>query len=274
MASTRHSFFTDHINLIVFAHTSATLQQVSIHTTGSRNEQRQFNRNVTRQLAQSEAAYAILLDKIEESSATQRELNRMLGEFRVGRVNSAIDQTAATSTGTTLTTYDDIEASPRMRSKMELQMQTVRPLRTCAPACPCDCHKVRRFRMPSKMSLLFGHGSIGLKGLPFWRPDCNHRHCRQGTGLSIVVNYFLPMWLSQAMLSAWFSSAPLCPPEFLIRMYEVREFYGHPLFEAMKPKDQGKALENLRTTLAKGSISPYIINEGGLSLLHVCQTIS
>ncbi len=201
-----------HIDLTLSSHDSATLQRVSIGTEESWAVQRRHNHTLTGRLARSEAAFAFLCNKIEESSATQRELTRVLGEFRVTRLKPAIDQEAVASAETTMTASEDPEMRPEMRSRSKLRMQAFLPLRKCFQDCPCVCHKFQRVKLPSRTSALFGSGSFGFRGLPLWRAGCNHRPCKQGIGPLIVINYFLPTWISRTMLYAWFSSAPLCPP--------------------------------------------------------------
>ena len=213
----------------------------------------------------SEAAFAFLCNKIEESSATQRELARVLGEFRMIELKPAIDQEVVASAETTMTLSEDPEMRPRMRARSELQMQTFLSLKKCLQGCPCVCHKLRRVELPSRTSALFGSGSFGFRGLPFWRTDCNYRRCKQGFGPLIVINYFLPTWISRTMLYAWFSSGPLCPQEFLIRTYQVLP-YKNFLINAVRKGD----LETLQETFATGKISPYVLCESdGHSLLHV-----
>ena len=192
----------------------------------------------------------------------------MLGEFRVTRLRPAIDEEAADSAETTMTLPEDPEMRPRMRARSELQMQTILRLRKCFQGCPCVCHKFRRVKLPSTTSALFGSGSVGFRGLPFWRTDCNYRPCKRGVGPSIVINYFLPTWLSRTMLYAWFTSAPLCPPELLIRTYQVVS-YDNVLVIAVFRND----LETLQNALGTGKFSPYVLcAHGGLSLLHVGQS--
>lgn len=83
-----------------------------------------------------------------------------------------------------------------------------------------------------------------------------------------MINYFLPTWLSRTMLYAWFTSAPLCPPELLIRTYQVVS-YDNVLVIAVLRND----LETLQNALATGKFSPYVLYaHGGLSLLHVGQS--
>ena len=67
------------------------------------------------------------------------------------------------------------------------------------------------------------------------------------------------------MLYAWFSSGPLCPPEFLIRTYQVLP-YNNFLINAVRKGD----LETLQEIFATGKFSPYVLCEShGHSLLHV-----
>ena len=157
---------------------------------------------------------------------------------------------------------------PRMRARSEIQLQTFLPLRKCLQGCPCVCHKFRRVELPSRTSAMFGSGSLGFRGPPFWRAECNHRPCKQGVGPLIVINYFLPTWISRTMLYAWFSSCPLRPPEFLLRTYQVLP-YKNFLINAVRKGD----LETLQETLATGKFSPYVLCESdGNSLLHVSQS--
>ena len=88
-----------------------------------------------------------------------------------------------------------------------------------------------------------------------------------------MINYFLPPWLSRTMLYAWFTSAPLCPPEFLIRMYQVVD-YDNFLVHAAIEAD----LKTLQKAFATGEFSPYVLiksrgvlraSEAWNSLLHV-----
>ena len=196
----------------------------------------------------------------------------MLGEFRVTRLKPAIDQEAVASTETTMTPPEDPEMRPRMRAKSELRMQTFVPLRKCLQGCPCVCHKIRRVELPSRTSALLGSGSFGFRGLPFWRTDCNYRPCKQGIGPLIIINYFLPTWLSRTMLYALFTSAPLCAPEFLIRMYQVLADGDCFLTYAAESGE----LKALQEGFATGKFSPYVrcgsrqlyATEGD-SLLHV-----
>ena len=252
------------------SHDSATLQRISIHTEESWAVQQGLRHSLTERLALSDAAFAFLCNRIEESSATQQELTRVLGEFRVTRLKPAIDQEAVGLAKRTMTLPERPETRPRMRARSELQMQTFFPLRKCFQGCPCACHKFRRVDLPSRTSAIFGNGSFGFRGLPFWRTDCNYRACKQGLGPSIVINYFLPTWIARTMLYAWFSSAPLSPPEFLIRTYQVLP-YKNFLINAVRKGD----LETLQETLATGKFSPYVLCESeGHSLLHVglsCQ---
>ena len=167
-----------------------------------------------------------------------------------------------------MTEPEDPEMRPRMRSRSELRMQTYLPLRRCFQGCPCICHKFQRVKLPSRTSALFGSGSFGFRGLPFWRAYCNHRPCKQGIGPLIVINYFLPTWISRTMLYAWFSSVPLSPPEFLIRTYRVVP-YNNFLFKAVAQGD----LKTLQKASAAGKFSPYVLCEpDGDSLLHVGQS--
>ena len=215
-------------------------------------------------MALSEAAFAFLCNKIEESSATQRELTRVLGEFRVTQLKPAIDQEAIALAERTMKLPEDPEMRPRMRSRSELRMQTLLPLRKCLQGCPCVCRKFRRIELPSRTSALFGSGSLGFRGLRFWRTDCNHRPCKQGLGPLIVINYFLPTWIARTMLYAWFSSTPLSPPELLIRIYQVLP-YRNLLSSAVRKGD----LETLQENLT-GKFSPYVLcGSEGHSLLHV-----
>ena len=168
-----------------------------------------------------------------------------------------------------MTLPENPQMRPRIKSRSELQMQTLLPLRKCLQRCPCICHKFRRVKLPSTASALFGSGSFGFRGLPFWRTDCNYRPCKQGIGPLIVINYFLPTWLSRTMLYAWFSSAPFCPPEFLIRTYQVVPSDNF-LFDAVVEGD----LQTLQNAFATGKFSPYVLSEvEGNSLLHVGQSL-
>ena len=190
----------------------------------------------------------------------------MLGEFRVTRLKPAIDQEPVASAETTRTPSENPQMRPRMESRSELQMQTLLPLRKCPPKCPCLCHEFRRVQLPPRVSALCGSGSFGFRGLPLWRTDCNYRSCKQDTGPLIVINYFLPTWLSRTMLYAWFSSAPLCPPELLIRTYQVVP--DNDLYHAVAIGD----LEALQKAFATGKSSPYVLfGSEGCSLLHVGQ---
>ena len=94
------------------------------------------------------------------------------------------------------------------------------------------------------------------------------RSCKQGAGLAITITHFLPTWLSQRMISAWFTSTPLCGPELLLKIYRVVDFRKDP---SVKAVTCGR-LEDLQTLLATGTISPYIISQYDHSLLHVCQS--
>ena len=257
-----------HIDLTLSSDDSATVQRVSIHSEESWAIQQRYNHSLAERLARSEAAFGFLCNKIEESSATQRELTRVLGEFRVTRLKPAIDQEGIASAETTMTVAENRQMRPRMRSRSELRMQTLLPLRKCVQGCPCFCHKIRRVRLPSKASALFGSGFFGFRGLPFWGTDCNYWPCKQGLGPLIVINYFLPTWLCRTMLYAWFSSAPLCPPEVLIRTYKVV-----PSHNLLIDAAAGGNLALLQTVLATGKISPFVLSEGeGHSLLHVRQS--
>ena len=143
-------------------------------------------------------------------------------------------------------------------------MRTFLPLKKCFQGRPCACHKFRRVELPSVTSALFGSGFLGFRGLPFWRTDCN-RPCEQGLGPWIVINYFLHTWIARTMLYAWISSAPLSPPELLIRIYQVLP-YNNFLINAVRKGD----LETLQETFATGKFSPYVLCESdGHSLLHV-----
>ena len=257
------------IGLTLSSHDSATLQRISIHTDQSWAAQRRHNHLLTERLARSEATleatFAFLFNKIEESSATKRELTRALGEFRVTQLKPAIDQEAMTSAETTRTLLEDRAMRPRIRSSSEVRMQTFQPLRKCFQGCPCVCHKFRQVKLPSMISALFGSGSFRYRGLPIWRTYCNYRPCKRGVGPSIVVNYFLPTWLSRKLLHAWFTSAPLCPPEFLIRTYQAVS-HDHVLVSAVVERD----LQTLQNAFATGKFSPYVLQEvNGDSLLHV-----
>ena len=195
----------------------------------------------------------------------------MLGEFRVTRLRPAIDQEAVASAETTMALSEDPGMRPRMRARSELQIQTFLPLRKCSQGCSCVCHKFRRVELPSRTSALFGSGSFEFRGLPFWRTHCNYWPCKRGLGSLIVINYFLPTWLSRAMLYAWFASAPFCPPELLIRMYQVVD-EDNILFIAVM---NGK-FKLLQKAFATGKFSPYVLigprqrhAPEGNSLLHV-----
>lgn len=254
-----------HIGLSLSHHNSAILQRISIHTEESWAVQQGHNHSLTQRLALSEAAFAFLCNKIEESSATQQELTRVLGEFRVTGLKPAIDQEPVALAETKMTLPEDPDMRPRMRARSELQMHTGLPLRKCFQGCPCVCHRFRRVELPAGTSALFGSGSFGFRGLPFWRTDCNYRPCKQGLGPLTVINYFLPTWIARTMLYAWFSSAPLSPPEFLIRTYQVLP-YKNFLINAVRKGD----LETLQETFATGKFSPYVLCESdGHSLLHV-----
>ena len=101
------------------SHDSVTLQRISIHTEGSWAIQQGHNHSLTEKLALSEAAFTFLCNKIEESSATQRELTRVLGEFRVTRLKPAIDQEAKPLAETPMTLRKNLEVRPRMRARSE-----------------------------------------------------------------------------------------------------------------------------------------------------------
>lgn len=260
------------IDLTIFFHDSATLQRVSIHTEESSAVQQRHNNSLAERLARSEAVFAFLCEKIEESSATQRELTRVLGEFRVTRLKPAMEQEAVGSAETTMTLSENPQMRPRIKSKSELRLQTLLPLRKCLQRCPCVCHKFRQVNSPSRASALFGSGYFGFRGLSLWKTDCNYGPCKQGVGPLIVINYFLPTWLSRTMLFAWFTSAPLYPPEFLIRTYQVLADCDDFLIIAAGEGD----LKTLREAFATGKFSPYVrcgskrlnATEGD-SLLHV-----
>ena len=68
------------------------------------------------------------------------------------------------------------------------------------------------------------------------------------------------------MLYAWFSAAPLCPPELLIRIYQVVSS-DNILVSAVLKGD----LKTLHDALATGKFSPYVLGVDGESLLHVGQ---
>ena len=196
----------------------------------------------------------------------------MLGGSPLTRLKPAIDQEALASAETTMALPEEPEMRPRMRAKSGLQLQTFLPLRKCFQGCPCVCHKFRRVELPSRTSALLGSGSFGFSGLPFWRTDCSYGPCKQGIGPLIMINYFLPPWLSRTMLYAWFTSAPLCPPEFLIRTYQVLADSDCFLIYAAETG----GLKALQEGFATGKFSPYVrcgsrqlyANEGD-SLLHV-----
>ena len=102
-------------------------------------------------------------------------------------------------------------------------------------------------------SSVVGHSRS--EGVQFGRTRCNLRSCKQGGGLAIRINYFLPTWLSQRMISAWYTSTPLCGPELLLKIYRVVDFRKDPLVKAITC---GR-LEDLQTLLTTGTVSPYII---------------
>ena len=68
------------------------------------------------------------------------------------------------------------------------------------------------------------------------------------------------------MLYAWFSAAPLCPPELLIRTYQVVSSDNVLVRAALKGD-----LTTLHSALATGKFSPYVLGADGESLLHVGQ---
>ena len=182
------------------------------------------------------------------------------------RLKPAIDQEAVTSAETMRTLFDGPAMRPRMRSSSEVQMQTFLQRRKCFQGCPCVCHKFRRIQLPSTTSALFGGGSFRYRGLPFSRTDCNYQPCKRAIGPLIVINYFLPIWLSRTMIYAWFTSAPLYPPEFLIRTYQVVPGNNF-LFNAVVQGD----LETLQNAFVTGNFSPYVVACGFQRLLHLSE---
>ena len=183
-------------------------------------------------------------------------------------LSSTSNVVAHPSGPTAVTTISNAETGPRMMARSELRIQAFRPVETCSRVCLCNCHKIRRMRLPEKTALIFGRGTFAFRGVQFRRTRCNLRSCKQGAGLAVRINYFLLTWLSQRMISAWFISTPLCGPKLLLKIYRVVDFRKDPLVKAVTC---GR-LEDLQTLLATGTISPYIINQYGHSLLHVCQS--
>ena len=257
---------------------SVDVQEVSVYTRDSREfwtRQQQFNERTTSQLAQSDrqlaqlkAAIALMCNRIEASPATQADLNRGLGGFREMSISSASDTVALSSDQTTMTIPHDAEEKPRLLSRSEFRIQTFRKLQSCSRACPCTCHHFSRIHSPSSTSGLLGRGSLSLRGPLFWKQSCNIRSCKQESGLSITIKYFLPTWLSQRMIYGWLNSTPLCGPELLLRAFQVVDCYEDPLFMAVMYGTLGE----VETLLAKGTVSPYIVNQFGESLLHVRES--
>lgn len=70
------------------------------------------------------------------------------------------------------------------------------------------------------------------------------------------------------MIYGWFNSTPLCGPELLLRTFQVVDAEEDPLFRAFYYGTLGE----VETLLAKGTVSPYIVNERGESLLHVRES--
>lgn len=257
---------------------SVDVQEVSVYTRDSREfwaRQQQFNERTTSQLAQSDcqlaqlkAVIALMCNKIEASPATQADLNRGLGDFREMSISSGSDTVALSSDQTAMTTHHDAEERPRLLSRREFRIQTFRQLQSCSRACPCTCHHSRQIQPPSSTVGVFGRGFISLKGPLFGKQSCNIRSCKQESGLSITIKYFLPTWLSQRMICGWFDSTPLCGPELLLRTFQVVNHWKDPLFRAVMHGMLGE----VETLLSKGTVSPYIVNRYGMSLLHVRES--
>ena len=243
---------------------SSIIHQVSYISREAALQQQVYNRHLTNSLARQEAAIGLLCQKIEESQSTQIELTRILGNFRHANVVSVPDKTALMSDGDSLAQNEHTSEMLHWTSGSKIRVQTSSRIWRCKKRCCCQCHLSGIFSVPHYMSSALGCGRIEFSQLPVVGPSCNLQSCRQKNGPFLRINYILPTWIAQRMISLWFSSAPPHGPEFVVRLARVVH-YCSPVMEAIKCR----RLEQLKSLMVAGLASPADVDPAGSSLLHV-----
>ncbi|KAF7870418.1 hypothetical protein EAF04_004163 [Stromatinia cepivora] len=107
--------------------------------------------------------------------------------------------------GTAQATYDQ-RSEPESQSQstsdiaVQLKKRAVKA-NVCNPACPCGCHKQRRFRTPRFLDFFMGALSVGFSGLPL--VSCNNSACWSCTSMTTSATYLFPRWfLNRALFVA------------------------------------------------------------------------
>lgn len=93
----------------------------------------------------------------------------------------------------------------------------------CPKGCRCPCHKSYKLNTPRAAANWTGSIQAQFSGPSWLRPACTHPKCKRKLLHPTGFQYTLPLWLAGKMYAAWYRSAPLSGPEFLLKVARVHE---------------------------------------------------
>ena len=91
----------------------------------------------------------------------------------------------------------------------------------CPTVCRCSCHRRTLLSTPWVTRNLVGKLSVTYTGLSFLGTPCTVKTCRRSLMSSLRIDYALPIWIANRMLSVWYKSAPITGPELLLKTRRI-----------------------------------------------------
>lgn len=212
-----------------------------------------------------------VIQRFEESHATQLELVRLLGHVRdtslapQSSLQGPNSESVKAPSDNKEVAVSAKNLKPRMRSKHECQVRVSRPSRTHRQNCPCTCHRYReRPKIYRPWSNVLDLGFFVVDSGPD-QQACDVECRKQVTAPYLEVKYILPTWFIFRMISMSLTSSPLYGPELLLRVPCVLPWPDHNVLDLLN------RVPKIQKHFEKWLSMPYHFDEHGRSLIQVCN---
>ncbi|KAJ8067120.1 hypothetical protein OCU04_004495 [Sclerotinia nivalis] len=171
--------------------------------------------------------------------------------------------------GAAQATYDQ-RSEPESQSTPDIAVQLKKrkvKANVCNPACPCRCHKQRRFRTPRFLDFFMGALSLGFSGLPL--VSCDNSACWSRNSMTTSATYFFPRWfLNRALFVAVANSMEPTVSLKVLRIVASKAWGYIGIHQS--PENNSQAIMDTKRLFEEGLASPNDIDfDRKVSLLHV-----
>lgn len=250
-------------------YTSSGLEHLSLASTTLRQE----HQLTIESLAQHREMISSLCSRLEECNETQTRLGELLG--------SQYRSVAPTALNNVLThgvlhdslipkTYTELRSSPTRGAYQSRHSNlNIRSLQQegpeCSKGCRCICHKGRSIGVPASTRRVFGALTIYFSNVSWLSPNCDIHSCARMSRTTVAVQYNMPLWLANRLISAWYSGTAVSGHALLLKIAKVKV----PRSEG-EELSRSSELQELHQRLLTGKTSSQeLVEVGGSRMLYV-----